>query len=113
MARVSVFECPSCSVKVIIPPLDTQAPRSKNCNNPICNADFAFTNSELQSLEVPDDLARQGYFVEADLGEPNFREAVYGPQAKTKTPTKKAKKKNLKGVYAKHKRRPRRPGQRS
>jgi hypothetical protein len=111
MARVSVFECPSCSVKVIIPPLDTQAPRSKNCNNPICNADFAFTNNELHSLEVPDELARRGYFTEAELGEHNFREAVYAPRAETK-PAKKAKKKNLKGAYAKHKRRPRKPGRR-
>jgi hypothetical protein len=66
MARVDAFQCPSCSCWVVIPPLETTDNRAKHCNNPICNADFSFTNNELLQFEVEDDVSRRGYFTSAE-----------------------------------------------
>lgn len=101
MTKVDVFECPSCSSKVVILPLNRQQLRGKHCDNPLCNADFSFANNQLVSMEVPDDLARRGYFTEVELHERRY--------AETK-PQKAQRRKNLKGVYAKQKRRSCRPG---
>ena len=60
--QVNVFQCPSCSSWIVIPPLDTQSPQAKTCGNPHCGATFTFTSNELQTREVSENLARRGYF---------------------------------------------------
>jgi hypothetical protein len=48
-------------------PLETQHSRAKCCPNSKCNADFAFTNNELQTREVTNELGLRGHFFDSEI----------------------------------------------
>jgi hypothetical protein len=69
--QVHTFQCPKCSFLIVIEPMETPRVRSKQCNNPKCGpkspVDFSFMNNELVTYDVPEDLARRGYFKDSEI----------------------------------------------
>jgi hypothetical protein len=63
--NVDVIHCPTCSVWIVIEPLETQQPRGKHCPN--CDAVFSFINAELRMREVPNELGFRGYFADSEI----------------------------------------------
>jgi hypothetical protein len=62
---VDTLRCSTCSIWIVIEPLEIQGYRTKHCD--CCEADFWFENSELTRRDIPEPLASRGYFTDLEL----------------------------------------------